>query len=85
VALRDRGLCTIPAMRRLIVAGLSLLVLAGPATAASVEELGAALNLAPLHGAEPPALALERLGDGKVIALPLLRGRPVLVYFWATW
>ena len=31
------------------------------------------------------ALALERLADGKVVALSSLRGRPVLVYFWATW
>ena len=72
-------------MLGLVAALVSLLVLAGPATAASVEELGAALNLVPLHGAEPPGLALERLGDGKVVALPSLRGRPVLVYFWATW
>ena len=72
-------------MLRLVAAALSLLVLAGPATGASMEELGAALNLAPLHGAVPPPLALERLADSKVVSLPFLRGRPVLVYFWATW
>ena len=56
-----------------------------PVTAGTLEARAAALNLVPLDGAAPPPLALERLADGKVVALSSLRGRPVLVYFWATW
>ena len=33
----------------------------------------------------PPSLSLERLADSKTVVLRSLRGRPVLVYFWATW
>jgi peroxiredoxin len=41
---------------------------------------------APLaEGLDAPALALPRLGDGQVVRLDDLRGRPVLVNFWATW
>ncbi|HEY3099520.1 MAG TPA: hypothetical protein VGL14_11460 [Methylomirabilota bacterium] len=72
-------------MFRQVVAALTVVLLGvGSAGAAPLDELVAALNLIPLHGAAPP-LALERLADGKVVALPALRGRPVLVYFWATW
>jgi peroxiredoxin len=56
-----------------------------PATGATLDELAAALNLMPLRGAQPHALALERLADGKTVALPGLQGRPVFIYFWATW
>lgn len=56
-----------------------------PAAGATLDELAGALNLMPLHGAEPRALVLERLADGKTVALASLQGRPVLVYFWATW
>jgi hypothetical protein len=73
-------------MFRPIAAALALLVLgAGSAGGAPLDELVAALNLIPLHGAVPEPLALERLADGKPVALSWLRGRPVLVYFWATW
>ena len=73
-------------MLRLVVAALALVVLGvGSADGAPLDDLLAALNLIPLHGAAPEPLALERLADGKVVALPSLRGRPVLVYFWATW
>lgn len=67
-----------------IALGLTLVAVA-PAAGATVDELAGALNLVPLHGAEPPSFALERLADGKTIALSSLRGRPVLIYFWATW
>jgi len=67
-----------------IALGLTLLA-AAPAASATVDELAGALNLVPLHGATPPSFALERLADGKTISLSSLRGRPVLIYFWATW
>jgi|SRR5215470_17188483 len=56
-----------------------------PAAGATVDELAGELNLVPLHGAAPQSFALERLADGKIIALSSLKGRPVLIYFWATW
>jgi peroxiredoxin len=41
---------------------------------------------APLaEGSPAPGLALPRLGDGALVRLDALRGRPVLVNFWATW
>ena len=73
-------------MIRTLAPALALVVVAVAAAAgATVDELAGGLNLVPLHGASPPALALERLADGKTVALPALQGRPVLIYFWATW
>ena len=73
-------------MKGALVAALVLTLTAVmPATGATLDELAAELNLTPLHGAVPPPLALERLRDGQTVLLPSLRGRPVLVYFWATW
>jgi cytochrome oxidase Cu insertion factor (SCO1/SenC/PrrC family) len=43
-----------------------------------------ALRLTPF-AATPPALALQRLEDGRTVGLEQFRGRPVLLYFWATW
>ena len=83
--MRKKRDATIRGMRAPFAVALALLVLASSAGAATLEELGAALNLAPMHGAAPPPLALERLVDSKVVSLAFLRGRPVLVYFWATW
>jgi peroxiredoxin len=41
---------------------------------------------APLgEGSPAPSLALPRLGDGALVQLGDLRGRAVLVNFWATW
>ena len=73
-------------MFRQVVAALTVVLAnVGFAGGAPLDEFVAALNLIPLHGAPAEPLALERLADGKVVALPSLRGRPVLVYFWATW
>jgi hypothetical protein len=47
-------------------------------------ELLEGLRLIPV-GTAPPALALKRLDDGRTLTLTDLRGRPVLLYFWATW
>ena len=43
------------------------------------------LQLVPLEGQTPPPFELERLGDGRTVTLAEHRGRPVLLYFWATW
>jgi len=73
-------------MRFRPAAALALILLvASPAAGATLDDLLAGLNLIPLHGAAPAPLALERLADGTTVALPQLRGRPVIVYFWATW
>jgi hypothetical protein len=72
-------------LRPLGAAFVLVVLVVTSATGATLDDLVAGLNLVPLHGAAPPPLALERLADGKIVALPFLRGRPVLVYFWATW
>jgi cytochrome oxidase Cu insertion factor (SCO1/SenC/PrrC family) len=62
-----------------------VLLAAVPVAGATLDDLLGGLNLVALHGAAPPPLALERVADGKKVALAELRGRPVVVYFWATW
>jgi cytochrome oxidase Cu insertion factor (SCO1/SenC/PrrC family) len=71
---------------------LALLILvvclsASPAMAADkvLDDLLFDLQLVPLEGQTPPPFELERLGDGKKVTLAEHRGRPVLLYFWATW
>ena len=75
-------------MRARMVAGVAVLLLAGSlATAADIVDvrLVQALRLTPVAGAAPPPLGLQRLADRRTIALGDLRGRPLLLYFWATW
>ena len=59
----------------------------GPATAADkgLDDLLFDLQLVPLEGQAPPAFELERYSDGKKVSLAEHRGRPVMLYFWATW
>jgi cytochrome oxidase Cu insertion factor (SCO1/SenC/PrrC family) len=75
-------------MRRLALAMLlSVLAVtawAGLLAADPLETLLADLQLSSLAGRTPPPLALETL-DGDTVALAGLRGRPVLLYFWASW
>jgi hypothetical protein len=74
---------------RIVRVLLALLVLgvATPVAAADkiLEDLLFDLQLVPLEGQLPPAFELERLGDGKKVTLAEHRGRPVMLYFWATW
>ena len=73
---------------RIALALLLLLTTAGVTPAAAdkaLDELLFDLQLVPLDGQIPPAFELERLGDGKKVSLAELRGRPVMLYFWATW
>jgi cytochrome oxidase Cu insertion factor (SCO1/SenC/PrrC family) len=76
----------------LLLVGLAVVALAGgsaPAPAADkdkvLDDLLFELQLIPMAGQEPPAFELEKLIDGKKVTLAELRGRPVLLYFWATW
>jgi hypothetical protein len=72
---------------RLALVVLLALVVPASASAADrvVDDLLFDLQLVPLAGQVPAPFALERLGDGKTVTLAEHRGRPVLLYFWATW
>ena len=72
-----------------IALALVLLLMTGAASPAAADkalvELLFDLQLVPLDGQTPPPFELERLADGKKVSLAELRGRPVMLYFWATW
>ena len=57
----------------------------GAAAGAGLEETLARLGMVPMDGRTPPAFALERLDGGRRTTLAEQRGRPVLLYFWASW
>lgn len=67
----------------LLVLGLALAAPAG-AAADDIDRLLQPLHLTALPGGRPPAFALPTVDGGKV-ALADLKGKVVLVYFWATW
>jgi AhpC/TSA family len=59
---------------------------ASPAAADKIlDDLLLDLQLVPMTGQTPPPFELERLGDGTQVSLAEHRGRPVMLYFWATW
>jgi cytochrome oxidase Cu insertion factor (SCO1/SenC/PrrC family) len=51
---------------------------------APIEQLLADLQVLPLHAAPAPPFTLETT-DGRRVALADHAGRPVLLYFWASW
>ncbi|MGH7356446.1 MAG: hypothetical protein ACRELS_17960, partial [Candidatus Rokuibacteriota bacterium] len=53
-------------------------------SADALEELLFDLYLVPLDGRVPSPFTLKTL-DGREISLAGLRGRAVLIYYWATW
>ena len=63
---------------------VACLAVSAGAQAADVEDLLFDLRLIPLDGETPPAFTLESL-DGKKVSLDEYRGKPVFLYFWATW
>jgi cytochrome oxidase Cu insertion factor (SCO1/SenC/PrrC family) len=73
---------------RVLTAGVAVLLVVGSlaahADAPIDRHLVTALRLTPL-AVTPPPLALQRMEDGRTVTLGELRGRPVLLYFWATW
>jgi cytochrome oxidase Cu insertion factor (SCO1/SenC/PrrC family) len=65
----------------LLLAGLSLVA---PSVAADVEQLMQEFGVTPAGLKPAPAFSLTTL-EGKTAGLADRRGRPVLLYFWATW
>lgn len=95
MSLKSMTARTMPRLRRDHLLWLALLllpllsVLAALHVQRSVGVTGATLpapRSAPSRIGNPaPQLALPRLGDGEVVTLAALRGRPVIVNFWASW
>ena len=56
----------------------------GQIAAGSLDDLMMDLQLLPLDGQRAKPFTLESL-DGRRVALADLAGKPVLLYFWATW
>jgi hypothetical protein len=73
----------------LVLAGAAALALLGSGAAAAadkvLDDLVFELQLVPMDGQTPAAFELERLSDGKKVTLAEHLGRPVMLYFWATW
>jgi cytochrome oxidase Cu insertion factor (SCO1/SenC/PrrC family) len=63
---------------------LSLCLVSVSASAQDVEDRLWDLQIVPLDLDPAPAFTLENF-EGKRLSLSDFRGRPVLLYFWATW
>lgn len=70
--------------RKVLIAGLALAV---PVLAVLFLNLGRDPHRvkSPLVGRPAPSFSLKEVGDDRVISLQSLRGKPVVVNFWATW
>jgi cytochrome oxidase Cu insertion factor (SCO1/SenC/PrrC family) len=72
----------------LVLAVLALVLATVPvrpaAQAKALDDLMIDLNITPLEGRAPPAFTVTTL-DGDRLTLADVKGRAVLVYFWATW
>ena len=75
----------------IVLLALAMLVLLGSAAPAAadkdkvLDDLLFELQLIPMAGQTPAPFELEKLSDGTKVTLAELRGRPVLLYFWASW
>jgi cytochrome oxidase Cu insertion factor (SCO1/SenC/PrrC family) len=63
---------------------LGFLLAATPPADEELEERLWNLHIVPLDAESAPAFTLASLA-GKQVSLSDFRGRPVLLYFWATW
>ena len=70
--------------RALVLFALVVAAAVGPAAAGSLDDLLLELQLVLLADRIPPPLGLEAL-DGGTVTLEALKGRVLLLYFWATW
>lgn len=70
--------------RRMLTLTLLGLLLTTPAATPSLEAQVAELGMTSLDGKPAPAFSLKTL-NGTEMALASLRGRVVMLYFWATW
>ncbi len=70
--------------RKVLLVGLALVV---PLLAVLLVNLGRDPHLirSPLVGKPAPPFALAPVGGGAPVSLEALRGRPVVLNFWATW
>ena len=81
-------------MTRLLLVVVALAVVMAPAALSAratgaepkqLDDLMMDLNIAPLEPVAAPALVVSTVEGGGRVRLADMKGRAVLVYFWATW